>query len=226
MPFVDTLLPALEILPRSSPSSTMYSPLHVTQTRHRPSDPSPEPAAQRCSPLPPQLGVGLSLDRPPSSIPQVPHPVPCPTRLPGQLPILHRSCLPPSRILSTTRVSAFTPADAIPLHHCSIRLQSLLLEHPHPTGSRLHLAELLRLAAADSSHELCQQHLDRVAHVLGNRAFARTSSNMFCRFPRSSTVAPTFCTSRVHRTSSSSPIFAPPSTLANSRVAITLSIAN
>ena len=49
MPFVDTLLPTLEILPRSSPSSTMYSPLHVTQTRHRPSDPSPEPAAQRCS---------------------------------------------------------------------------------------------------------------------------------------------------------------------------------
>ena len=161
------------------------------------------------SPLPPQLGVGLSLDRPPSSIPQVPHPVPCPTCLPGQLPILHRSCLPPSRILSASRVSAFTPADAVPLHHCSIRLQPLLLEHPHPTGSRLHLAELLRLAAVDSSHVLSQQHLDRVAHVLGSRAFARTSSNMFCRFPRSSTAAPTFCTSRVHRTRSSSPIFAP-----------------
>ena len=134
---------------------------------------------------------------------------------------IDRACLPPSRILSTTRVSVFTPADAVPLHHCSIRLQPLLLEHPHPTGSRLHLAELLRLAAADSSHVLHQQHLDRVAHVLGNRAFARTSSNMFCRFPRSSTVAPTFCTSRVHRTSASSLIFAPPS----NRVAIMLSIA-
>ena len=134
----------------ASPSSATYFPLHVTQTHHRPSDPSPEPAAQRCSSLPPQLGVGLSLDQPSSSIPQVPHPVPCPTRLPGQLPILHRSCLPPSRMLSTTRVSVFTPADAVSLHHCSIRLQSLLLEHPHPTGSRLHLTELLCLTAAES----------------------------------------------------------------------------
>ena len=34
MPFVDTLLPTLKILPRSSPSSATYFPLHVTQTRH------------------------------------------------------------------------------------------------------------------------------------------------------------------------------------------------
>ena len=117
------------------------------------------------------------------------------------------------------------PANAIPLHHCSTRLQSLLLEHPHPIGSRLHLAELLRLAAVDSSHVLSQQHFHRVAHILGDCAFARTSSNMVCRFSRSSIAAPTFCTSRVHRTSVFSPIFAPPSTRVAMKLSITAAIA-
>ena len=203
----------------------MCFPLHVTQIRHRPSDPLPEPAAQRCS----------SPSASSSSQIRYPHPQ---LRVASTAPLVRERFDPvhspmiqcaasPDSVDSPLPVSPPSqPANAIPLHHCSIRLQSLLLERPHPTGSRLHLAELLRLAAVDSSHVLCQQHLDRVAHVLGNRAFARTSSNMFCRFPRSSTAAPTFCTSRVHRTSASSPIFAPPSTLANFRVAIKLSIAN
>ena len=106
------------------------------------------------------------------------------------------------------------PANAIPLHHCSIWLPSLLFEHLHLSGSRLHLAELLRLATVDPSQVLCQQRqLKRVAHVLGDCAFALTSFNMFRCFPHFSTAAPTFCTSRIHITSASSSIFAPPPTL-------------
>ena len=225
VPFGNTLLPTLEVLPRSSPSSAMYFLLHFTQTRHRPSDPSPEPAAQRCS----------SPSASSSSQTRYPH---SQLRVASTAPLVREHLDPvhsPMMQCAASQDSADSPlpvsppsrpADAVPLHHCSNRLQSLLLERPHPTGSRLHLAELLRLAAVDSSHVLHQQHPERVAHVLGNRVFARTSSSMFCRFPRSSTVAPTFCTSRVHRTSASSPIFAPPSTLANSHVAIMLSSAN
>ena len=68
----------------------------------------------------------------------------------------------------------------------------------------------------------CRAQADRRdAHRRAQDQHRKGVQRPSCRFPRSSTVAPTFCTSRVHRTSASSPIFAAPS----NRVAIMLSIA-
>ena len=111
-----------------------------------------------------QLSAALLLQPPP--LPPLRSAVRIPLRVASRAPLVREHLDPvhsPMMQCAASQDSADSPlpvsppsrpADAVPLHHCSIRLQSLLLERPHPTGSRLHLAELLRLAAVDSSHVL------------------------------------------------------------------------